>query len=369
MSLYALLNIVGFHLLRIFPPLLSICFGRNFVNKLWNAGKYIQNCLSTTSAAGTSLDRFQVTGLMSEAEIQGLQLPERYIVSQCHALVALVTSQLEAYQFGEAGRAISNFLWDEVADWYIEVSKPHMRSENPQIREQTVRVLTYVWDVALRLLHPYMPYITETLWQHLPHTGESIMTAPWPDFVDSNHPSSSATLFVDEEALRSFGKFQSLVRAIRNARAEFNVDVSKKISMQVRASPAMLAYLQAEEKALSMMCRIEDGQLTFLPWVADDSSSSSTAKDAVHLIVSEDLEAFLPQSGLMDREKEIQRLHKQAEKLRKDIGVYEGRLNNAAFVAKAPPSLVQEVQGKMSDLQQQLTTVLNSLEHLTASVQ
>lgn len=118
---------------------------------------------------------------LSAEEMGALPLPERYVVSACHQLVEQVTAALEGYEFGDAGRQIQEFLWDEFADWFIEVSKTRMR--DPAAAARTRRVLVYVWDRCLRLLHPFMPFLTEALWQQIPHRGASVMVADWPKMV------------------------------------------------------------------------------------------------------------------------------------------------------------------------------------------
>jgi valyl-tRNA synthetase len=346
---------------------------RNFVNKLWNAGKYMQNCVQLVSTS-SDFNWQRPTRLLTPHELSTLSLPERYIISRLHQLIHTVSAQLEAYQFGEAGRLIYEFLWDELADWYIEMSKAHIRSENVEVRQQSVRTLLYVWDLSLRLLHPYMPYITETLWQQLPSDTAtsapaigSIMVASWPDFQSEQHGKAP---FVDEDALKTFGKVQALVRAIRNARAEYHVDTGKKIAVIIRVSDNLMKVLQQEDKSLIMFGRIDDQKLEFVHW--DDSQELTQRLQNpqhpeapfVHLVVSEDLEAFLPQSGFLDREKELSRLNKQREKLLKDIASLESRLNNPNFIKKAPEHLVNDLQAKVQDFRQQLQTVASSLQTL-----
>jgi valyl-tRNA synthetase len=130
----------------------------------------------------TERDSYTVVGVMTATELRTLPLPERYIVSACHQLIDRVTLSLENYDFGDAGRQIYEFLWDEYADWYIEISKTRMRT--PALALQARRTLVYVWDSCLRLLHPFMPFLTEVLWQQLPHRGDSLMIANWPKMVD-----------------------------------------------------------------------------------------------------------------------------------------------------------------------------------------
>lgn len=293
-----------------------------------------------------------------------LPLPERYIVSKCHELANKVTLSLKSYAFGEAGREISEFLWDEFADWYIEASKSRIRAaqetsaDESNIHDGKIarKVLVYVWDTCLRLLHPFMPFLTEALWQLIPHQGDSVMVQPWP-LMDEEE------LFVDSDALKSFSSLQALVRAIRNIRAEYNVDVGKKLAVVLRISCASFQSTLDREKAIfCMLARVDQSQLSLVAW---DDAAELKDQNFVHLIVEEGLEAFIPQDGLVDKTKELARLGKQQERLLKDVAVLEGRLKSKGFVEKAPEALVAEVRSNLSDLKEQLSAVERSLGALS----
>lgn len=350
-----------------------MCACSNFVNKLWNAGKYMQLCIQhVATASGTeSMAWERPHRLWTASDLQSMRLPERFIVSRCHQVIASVTTCLSSHQFGEAGRLISDFLWDEVADWFIEMSKAHIRHSDPVIRQQALHTLLYVWDISLRLLHPYMPYVTEALWQQLPAStttmsSDSLMTAAWPDFQSTDATPTMGD--VDDDALKTFAKVQALVRAIRNARADFQVDAGKKIALYVRTSNPMVQQALEEEMAsLLMFGKIDEGKYHVLPWeseMAVNMRASVATGGVVHLVISEDVEAFLPQADFLDREKEQARLTKQREKLLKDVTGLETRLANPNFAHKAPPHLVKEVQDKLQDLRQQLQTVEATLQSL-----
>lgn len=355
----------------------SVCLAvrSNFVNKLWNAGKYMQLCIQNVATANGAADSVaweRPHRLWTVSDLQSMRLPERFIVSRCHQVIASVTTCLSSHQFGEAGRIISDFLWDEVADWFIEMSKAHIRHSDPVVRQQALHTLLYVWDISLRLLHPYMPYVTEALWQQLPATAssaastESLMTAAWPDFQSPDAIASVGD--VDDDALKTFAKVQALVRAVRNARADFQVDASKKIALYVRTSNTLIQQALEEEKAsLLMFGKIDDSKYHVLSWDSEAAvhmRASVAAGGVVHLVISEDIEAFLPQADFLDREKEQARLTKQREKLLKDVTALETRLANPNFANKAPPHLVKEVHDKLHDLRQQLLTVDTTLQSL-----
>lgn len=356
---------------------------RNFLNKLWNAGKYVQICLAGLDEAERT--QLAVRGPMSAAELSTLAVPERFIVSRCHEVVAKVTHSLENYNFGESGRLVHDFLWDEFADWYVEASKTRMRSPGPDAspealqqfllqQRQSRRVLVYVWDTCMRLLHPFMPYLTETLWQLIPHDGESIMLADWPQMQPADDASlsgadSETVLALDAQATKDFGTLQALVHSVRNARAEYNVDAGRKIPSIVRLQrPAMLSLVQAERGMLALLGRLDDAQLRILPGSSDvlgkDTPEVVAAGACVHLVVEDGVEVYLPQSGLVDVEKERLRLGKQAEKLRKAMEGIQSRLQSAGFVDRAPAHLVAETRGNLRDLEEQLRVVQQSLDAL-----
>lgn len=321
----------------------------------------MQNCLTGLDAS--QLADLAVQGAMGQAELLALPVPERYIVSRCHEVTARVTELLESHSFGDAGRLVHDFLWDELADWYIEASKVRMR-EGPLAQAQMRRGLVYVWDTCMRLLHPFMPYLSETLWQQIPHTGDSIMLAAWPQLKHSDDQTETE-LAVDSAAVRDFGSLQALVRSIRNARAEYNVDAGKKIPVILKLQrPSLRALFEQERQIFTLLARAEDTQLQIIHVDGDNGAPAHTVEAAgpcVHLVVEEGLEAFLPQAGLVDPQKERLRLSKQAEKLQKDIGVMQARLQSAGFVDRAPPHLVAEAKDKLKDMEEQLKVVTTSL--------
>lgn len=299
-----------------------------------------------------------VKRLLAAEEIKKLPLPERFIVSKAHMLIEKVTTDLESYRFGEAGRHIYDFLWDDLADWYIETSKSHVKHQDVEIRKSSLKVLVYVWDMCLRVLHPYMPYITETLWQNIPHEGETLMLAPWPTLY------SQQCLFIDHDAIRDFVKFKKVIGAVRNARAEYNVDPGKKIAAVVKAPQSFTSQIQTELQSFLMLARVDEQNLQLVTPEVLESSYKVDKDPFVHLIVDEDIEVLLPQSGLIDKVKEQKRLNKQKDKLTKDIFTLESRLSNEAYVDKAPAHIIKDAQEKLRDLKQQAAAVEQSLELL-----
>jgi len=323
---------------------------RNFANKLWNTGRFIVMGLESLSEADK--EALAVAGPMSADEIATMALPERWIVSRCHTLVDTVTKQLQANDFGPAGQSIYTFLWDEYADWYIEISKKRIGSDDAVAAQQARRTLVYVLDSCLRLLHPFMPFITEELWQRLPHKGSSLMVADWPQLTDDALPTDAA-------AESAFGSLQALVRSVRNARAEYRVEPGKLIAATVVAGEVVTQQLQVEAEAISSLARVAPSQLE---WV--DPASEQPAEGVVRLVVDEAIEALLPLSEMVDAAKERARLGKQKAKLEADIEKISNRLNAPGFADKAPPAIIDKAKNELKDFSEQLDGVLSALEQL-----
>lgn len=341
---------------------------RNFANKLWNCCKFVSgNALKDVSEA--ELAELGVSGPIEKEEFDSLKLPERYIISKCHSLVASVTEDIENYQLGAAGSKVYEFLWDQYADWYIEISKTRLYEGAGGGGEEEVkaarRVLVYVLDTSLRLLHPYMPFVTEQLWHHLPRSpatdeqaAHSLMLSDWPQMNDDS------PLVTNEEDVATFACFQALTRSIRNARAEYNVEPGKKISAVVLAPGELYEKLAAETKSLVALARLDPDQVAVYQTGSDEAKAAIEGEESVQLVVQDGVEAYLPLSGLVDPVKERQRLTKQSEKLAKEIAKLAGRLQSSGFVDKAPPAVVDKAKGELAELEEQAAKVQSSLEAL-----
>ncbi|CAM9303864.1 unnamed protein product [Phaeothamnion confervicola] len=327
---------------------------RNFANKLWNAGRFLIGNLNGLNEA--ERQALAVRGPMSAEEMKRLAVPERYMVSRCHQLAETVTAGLAAYNMADAGRQIYELLWDEYADWYLEASKTRMADPGSAAARDARRVLVYVFDTCLRLLHPFMPFVTEILWQQLPHHGDALMTAPWPKTDDEALP-------VDDDATARFSALQALVRAVRNVRAEYNVEAGKRIAAAIRvADPMLRADVVAEAAIVAYLARLELAEFS----VAGIEAGPPEGGAAVHLVVQDGLEAYLPLAGMVDFDKERARLTKQADRIQKEVEGLDRRLGSAGFAEKAPPTIVAETQKQRDDKQEQLATVLQSIESLGA---
>jgi valyl-tRNA synthetase len=341
---------------------------RNFANKLWNSCKFVTvNALKDADA--NEIATLGVSGPMSQDEFDTLLLPEKYIISKCHMLVASVTDDMEKYQMGAAGSKIYEFMWDQYADWYIEISKTRLYEGagggNIDEARAARRVLVYVLDTILRLLHPYMPYVTEKLWHHLPRASptteqvaHALMLADWPQMDDT------VPLVASVEAVTTFECFQALTRSIRNARAEYNVELGKKISAVIVAPEYLTIAIEGELRSLVSLARLDPAS-TSVYVAGSEGARAASSDDSVQLIVQDGIEVYLPLSGLIDPEKERQRLTKQQKKLMADIAKLSGQLQSSGFVDKAPAALVEKARAELAELETQANMVAKSLEALS----
>ena len=339
---------------------------RNFANKLWNCCKFVTvNALKDISDEEAA--ELSVKGPILKEEFDNLLLPEQYIISKCHELVASVTEQIENYQLGAAGSLVYAFLWDLYADWYIEISKTRLYEglggNSEEEAKMARRVLVYVLDTSLRLLHPYMPYVTEQLWHHLPRaevsadqSAHALMLSDWPQMDDSK------PLVTSKDVVASFECFQALTRSIRNARAEYNVEPAKRVSAVIVAKPEILQQLEAEKRSLVALAKLEPEEVHF--YEIGSSDAKDAISDSVQLVIQDGVEAYLPLSGLIDPEKERNRLEKQNEKLTKEIQKLAGRLKSKGFVDKAPEAVVEKARKELAELEEQASKVQSSLKSL-----
>jgi valyl-tRNA synthetase len=322
---------------------------RNFSNKIWNAAKFVLMALENApEGAGAAWAAAAAADFSAPGAAVGLPLAERWAVSAAHAAAAEATAAHEALDVGEAGRALYEFAWSDFADWYIESAKARLYGDDPAAAAATRAVLAYVLDVVLRLAHPFMPFITEELWQALPRRAgdDALAVAAWP----------ADALPRDAEAEAHFAALRAAVRAVRNARAEYGVEPGRRVAaLVVVADDALRAALEAEAAALALLARLDPEQLTFA--AAAPAAGAAGAGATIELVVREGLEVRLPMAGLFDAAKEVERLRKQAAKAEKDLSGLMGRLGNATFAAKAPPEVVAEAEGAAAELREQLAAL------------
>ncbi|MCO6452488.1 MAG: valine--tRNA ligase [Caldilineales bacterium] len=295
---------------------------RNFANKIWNATRFV---------LGNLPEDFTYTGAPDPDQ---LALPDRWMLHRLNEVIANATRLFESYNFGEAGRQAYDFLWGDFADWYIEAAKPRLQSDDPRPVLQT---LVYVLDQTLRLLHPFIPYVTEELWQHLPKSkGESpaLIIAAWPE----PYPA-----FENQQAAESFERLRESVRAIRNARSEYNVDPSRKIAATINAGE-FTGDFQEMAPILALLARLDPDQIIFGPAPTGEKGST---------LVAGEISIFLPLGGMVDVAAELARLQKQLAETEKHLKGSEARLSNEKFVANAPANVVEQARQTLADLQAQ----------------
>ncbi|HEY8529278.1 MAG TPA: valine--tRNA ligase [Paenibacillaceae bacterium] len=309
---------------------------RNFANKIWNASRFVL----------MNLDGYEP----GEPDLDGpLTAADRWILHRFNETARDVTRLLDQYEYGETGRLLYDFIWDDLCDWYIEFSKLSLYGDDPERRKTTQRVLVWVLDRTLRLLHPFMPFITEEIWQHLPRTadaGETIMLAEWPRPDDRlNAP----------EAVREMELLKQTIRAVRNVRAESGVAPGKKVELLVK--PAGEAELELFKRNEAYLVRFAGtSSLTI------DCNITPPAKAVTAVVTGAEL--FLPLAGLIDIEQEIARLEKELAHLNAEVERVEKKLANEAFVSKAPPHIVEEERAKERDYREKRDKVLARIAEL-----
>ncbi|MCG8501556.1 MAG: valine--tRNA ligase [Firmicutes bacterium] len=306
---------------------------RNFANKIWNASRFVLMNLDIRENKLPALSK--------------LTLEDKWIVSRYNTLVKEVTDNLEKFELGIAVQKLYDFIWDEFCDWYIELVKPRLYDQESNSRLQAQYVLTYVLSNTLKLLHPFMPFITEEIWQHLPHEGPSIVISPWPEYCEEYS-------FADEE--KQMGIIMETIKNIRNIRAEINVAPSRKAKLYI-----ITGNRETFEQGTAFFEKLAGASEVIVKSQKDDIPD-----DVVSTIV-EGAEVFIPLDDLVDREKEIERLGKEKQNLEKELQRVNGKLNNAGFMAKAPESVVEAEKQKAVKYADMLAKVEERLDSLAGS--
>ena len=297
---------------------------RNFANKLWNASRYVL----------MNLDENAVNALPAE---ELLTTADKWVLSKLNALIADVTENLEKYELGVAVQKVYDFLWDTYCDWYIELTKARLYSEDPTQKQTALQVLVYVLDQTLRLMHPFMPFITEEIWQSLPHEGPALIVAKWPEYTQTLN-------FKAEEDLME--SVMNAIRAIRNRRAEMNVPPSKKAALFVLTSKPQVF---AEGEGFIQRLAYADA-VTLLEKEPENI-------DGMVCCTTADAKLYIPMGQLVDVAKELERVAKELDKARKNLASLEAKLSNEKFVSRAPEAVVnaeKEKAAKARDLITQL---------------
>lgn len=305
----------------------------NFANKIWNASRF-----ALMNMAGLTYDEIDLSGEKSVAD--------KWILTRLNETIETVTRLSDRYEFGEVGRVLYNFIWDDFCDWYIEMAKLPLYSDDEGAKKTTRSILAYVLDNTLRLLHPFMPFITEEIWQNLPHEGESITVAKWPE-VDAD--------LTDNQAATEMKLLVEIIRSVRNSRAEVNTPLSKKINMIVKAKDdSTLEMLEKNRSYLERFCNPEELVM----------GKDVTTPDKAMSAVVTGAEIILPLEGLMNIEEEIARLEKELDKWNKEVERVQKKLSNEGFVKKAPEKVIEEERTKEKDYLEKKRTVESRIKEL-----
>lgn len=299
---------------------------RNFTNKLWNATRFILMNLSGDEVPRTP-------------DINLLDMADKWILSKLNGVIKEVTENIEKFEFGLAVQKLYDFTWDNFCDWYIEAAKVGLNGE----RADAVKsVLIYVMDKMLKLLHPFIPFVTEEIWQALPHNGESIMISEW--------PKADSTFAFDEDE-RGFEIIKDTIRAIRNRRAEMNVPPSKKAK----------AYIEASDTALFDKGAVYMEKLASCSGIETDTSFNI---DGVVSIVTPTATIYIPMGELVDFEAERARLNKEREAAHKMLSQCEAKLANEGFISKAPADVVEKQKKLADELKDKISMIDGQLKNL-----
>ncbi|EDP67515.1 valyl-tRNA synthetase [Carnobacterium sp. AT7] len=305
----------------------------NFINKIWNASRF-----ALMNMEDFTVDQIDLTGEKTVAD--------RWILTKLNETVEKVTDLFERFEFGEAGRHLYHFIWDDFCDWYIEMSKEVLFGEDETAKQMTRSILAYVLDQTLRLLHPIMPFVTEEIWENIPHEGESLVVAEYPVV----HPELS-----DEAATKGMDVLMELIRSVRNSRAEVNTPLSKKIELLIKTNDQTVEqFLKANTSYIERFCNPET--LT----ISSEIEAPETAMSAVIT----GAEIYLPLAGLINLEEEIARLNKELDKWSKEVKRVEGKLANKRFVESAPDAVVEAEKAKHVDYLEKQVAVTERIKVL-----
>lgn len=305
----------------------------NFINKIWNASRFV-----IMNVEGFTAEDIDFSGEKTVAD--------RWILTRLNETVEKVTSLFDQFEFGEAGRQLYNFMWDDFCDWYIEMSKEILYGEDEEAKQTTKSILVYVLDQTLRLLHPIMPFVTEEIWAKIPHTGESLVVADYPVV----HPE-----YDDKTAAKGMEVLKELIRSVRNIRAEVNTPLSKPITLLIKTNDQKIdEFLIENTSYIERFCNPEELVI----------ASDITAPDLAMSAVLTGAEIYLPLAGLINIEEEIKRLEKELAKWNGEVKRVQGKLANERFVANAPENVVAEERAKEKDYLEKQAAVQERIESL-----
>ncbi len=290
---------------------------RNFANKIWNASRYVLMNLTIEEPGLPALDQ--------------LEIEDKWVLSKLNTLIREVTENMDAYELGVASAKVYDFIWDTYCDWYIELTKTRLYSENEQSKLAAQRVLVYVLDQILRLLHPFMPFITEEIWQAIPHEGKFIMASDWPVWRDE------LAFPQDEESMELI---KDAITAIRARRAEMNVPANKRVNMTISTQRQNVFTA-----GIPFFGRLAGAEGVTVSGTVDEGAME---REGMVEVVTHAARIFIPLAELVDFEKELARIAKEKENCLKQIAMFEGKLSNESFVSRAPEKVVNDQREKLA---------------------
>jgi valyl-tRNA synthetase len=295
---------------------------RNFANKIWNASRFVMMNLDD-DAAYVAVD----------PDTAKQTLADRWIMSRCQEVTGEVDRLLKRYDIGEAGRTLYDFIWNEFCDWYIELAKPRLyNKDNENDRRLVQHILWYVLQRTMQLLHPFMPFITEEIWQNLAHQGDTIMNSQWPELQKK---------WINPQAVTEMNLLMNIVKAVRNIRVEMGVGPGPKIEVILRGKTDSEVALLSDNRA--MLEKIAGlAKLTIEQIQAEKPGQAMTA-------IVGPVEVYVPLKGLIDKEKEIARLAKELATAESELDRVNKKLSNQGFLAKAPPDVVAKEESKQTE--------------------
>ena len=307
---------------------------RNFANKIWNASRYVLMNLTIDEP-----------GLPA---IEDLEQEDKWVLSKLNTLIREVTANLDAYEIGVASSKVYDFIWDTYCDWYIELTKTRLYSETGKSQLAAQKVLVYVLDQTLRLLHPFMPFITEEIWQAIPHAGKFLISAEWPVYREE-------FAFGAEEA--AMEQIIEAITALRARRAEMNVPMSKKVNLTIAASQPEV--FEAGKAFFLRLAGAEDVKVCGM-----EAAEAASGDDGLVEVTTHAARLFMPLAELVDFEKELARIAKEKENCLKQIALFESKLSNEAFVSRAPEKVVNDQKEKLAKNQALLAQLIESEKRL-----
>ena len=309
----------------------------NFINKIWNASRFV--IMNLDSDVELSLP-----------EASEWQLADKWILSRLNDTVCDVTRLFDSFEFGEAGRALYNFIWNDFCDWYIEMAKENLTGEDEKLKKNTQCILRYVLDQILRLMHPIMPFVTEKIWLSMPHGGASLVVAEYP---------VEHTEFDNQVAEKDMDNLIELIKAVRNSRSEVNAPMSSAIDILIKTKDDdTRKVFENNVDYINRFCH---------PKRLEIAADIEAPKLAMTSVIT-GAEVYLPLADLIDLNEEISRLQKEAKKLESEVTRGEKKLGNEKFVANAPEAVVAKEKEKLANYKQQLAATESRIEELKAEI-